>query len=166
MSRRDEISDVASSIPFDKDNAPGCGFTKDNVQEVIEELCEKSADSASPGFNWGNSGNTPPNTWLLNDTVPSNRTGRNFPLYNGLLDQISVANENSNTFTIQLYEHDGTTFTLLATVSLIAVRSQVFNTSDFGVVNITQGKELAIKQSAGSSKSVIVQIIATGTKTP
>jgi hypothetical protein len=166
MPRRDEFNPVAFTVPFDKDNDPSCGFTKENTQEAIEELCNKAAITASPGFTWESSGNTTSNSWLLNGVVSSNKTGRNFPLYNGVLNQISIANENINTFDIELYEHDGTTFTLLTTVSIIAARSGVFDSSDFGTINLTQGKELAIKQVNGSSKNPVIQIIARGTTTP
>ena len=161
--RRGTPTQVASSVPFDKDNAPECEFVSDNVQSVIEELCSRSSASASPGFTWGASGNTTPNSWLLNDTVPSNRTGRNFALYNGELVTISVSNDGINTFDIEVYEHDGTTFTLLATISVVAARTAE---QTFTGVNITRGKELAIKQTVGSSKNPVVQVIAKGTLVP
>jgi hypothetical protein len=153
----------AFEVPFDKDNDPSCGFQSETVQEAIEELCEKGGDSASSGFSWGSSGNIPANSWLNNESVPSNKTGRNFSLYNGELVSISVSNENSSTFSIELYEHDGVTFTLLATVSLIAQRSlEALYTG----ISITKGRELAVKQATGSSKNPIVQVIAKGTRTP
>ena len=37
---------------------------------------EQIANSASPGFTYGRSGNLPSSTWLLNDTVPCNQSGR------------------------------------------------------------------------------------------
>lgn len=129
----------------------------DNAQQTV-------AISASPGFTWGRSGSiSGPNAWLQNDGVPSNVTGRNFPLYNGELVQVSVSNENSNTFDIQVYQHDGTTYTLLTTVSVVAQRSVSVNLT--GIL-ITQGKELAVQVSAGSCKNPVVQLICKGSVLP
>ena len=161
--RRGSPTQVAESVPFDPSNCEA--ITSENVQGAIDQLCVDVGVSASPGFSWGESGNVTANTWLVNDTVPSNKTGRNFPLYNGFIFEIAVANENSNTFDIEIYEHDGTTFTLLATVGLTAQRSDVFDQSDFGTVNITRGKELAAKLVNGSGKNVVIQLIAKGTET-
>ena len=119
--RRDNYKEVAESTPFDNE---GTEFVSENVQDAIEELFDKVGDSASPGFTWGKGGVVPTNTWLWNEGVPANRTGRNFPLYNGELIQIAVSNEIVNTFDVEIYEHDGTTFTLLATISLTAQRSK------------------------------------------
>ena len=155
-----DISPVAGSVPYDDQNIPT--NLGEDVQTALDNLYTLSAISASPGFTWGNSGNTPSGTWLTNDQVPSNRTGRIFPLFNGKTVQLAVSNEVANTCTIQLYEHDGTTFTLLTSVSLTAQRSNVVTVS----VNITQGKELACFLSSGSAKNPIVQLIAKGTSTP
>ena len=119
--------------------------------------------SASPGFTWGRSGNISSGSWLLNDSVPSNNTGRNFPLYNGELIQISVSNDDVNTFTIGFYQHDKTTYTQLATASIVAGQRGVFN---YTGVLITQNLELAVKIESGSCKNPVVQIIAKGTITP
>ena len=160
------IDQVAKSTPFDKDNNPSCGFVSTDVQSAIEELCDKASVSASPGFTFNSPGNASNNTWMQVGQVISNKTGINFPLYNGILFELSVANEISNTFDVELYEHDGSTFTLLATVSVTAARSDTFDSSDFGVVNITHGLELAAKIVNGSAKNPVVQIIAKGTETP
>jgi hypothetical protein len=154
-------SSVARSVPYDDQNIPT--NLGDTVQEALDNLYNEAGVSASPGFSWGASGNITANTWLINDTVPSNKTGRNFPLYNGTLELVSVANEIANTFSIEIYEHDGTIFTLLATVSLTAERSKE---QAFTGISITKGKELAIKQVGGSSKNPVVQVIAKGTRTP
>jgi hypothetical protein len=119
--------------------------------------------SASPGFTWGRSGNVVSGAWLLNDGVPSNTTGRNFPLYNGELLQISVSNDNVNTFTIGFYQHNKTTYTQLATASIVAGQRGVF---DYSGILITQNLELAIKVESGNCKNPVVQIIAKGTITP
>lgn len=169
MPRRDEYTPVAHSIPFDKDNRPELEFESENVQEAIEEVIDKAAASASPGFTWGESGNVSSGAWLLNDTVPSNRTGRTFPFYNGELTEITISNENANTFTLEVYEHDGTTFTLLCSATVTAARSAVFDDttwSPLGPVYVTKGKELAVKLSSGAAKNPVCQMILQGTRTP
>ena len=160
------IDQVAKSTPFDKDNNPSCGFVSTDVQSAIEELCDKASVSASPGFTFSSPGNASPNTWMQVGAVISNKTGINFSLYNGELFQLSVSNENINTFDVELYEHDGTTFTLLTTVSVVAARSDTFDSGDFGTVNITQGLELAAKIVGGNAKNPVVQLIAKGTESP
>jgi hypothetical protein len=163
----EEYELIAGNIPFDPSNCDA--INQNDLQGAIEDLCESSAISASPGFTFSSSGNTTANTWLEVGNVPSNKTGINFPLYNGDLFQISVSNENVNTFDIELYEHDGTIFTLITTVSIIAQRSNVFNSTTWtpaGPKAITQGKELAAKLVNGSAKNPIVQIIAKGTENP
>ena len=156
---RDEFTPIAEQIPFDKDNDPDCGFISEDVQAVIEELCHKVDTSASPGFTWGASGNIPSGTWLLNDTVPSNKSGRAIFLTSATLEQVFVRVENSTTVGIGVYEHDGVTFTLLTTVNLVATRA-----GDFPIASLalTSGKELAMKVESGSAKNPVVGCILKG----
>ena len=157
------VSQVAWSTPFDPNNRPELGLTKNNVQEEIEELADISGVSASPGFSWGRSGNVSSGAWLQNDSVPSNLSGRNFPLYGGSLMQLSVSNELANTFDISIYEHDGVTYTLLATISLVAQRSK---SQTYTGVSVTRNKELAIKVTSGACKNPVVQAILKSKATP
>ena len=53
MAGRDDFERHAIETPFDSDNDPSFEFPKENVQEVIEELCNRLAVSANPGFTWG-----------------------------------------------------------------------------------------------------------------
>jgi len=147
---------------FDKTIIPALGFVSNNLEDVIYELATKASVSASPGFTWGRSGNVT-SGWLQNETVPSDITGRNFPLYNGELMQLSVANEGVNTFTLELYEHDGTTYTLKATMALVAQRSKV---QTFSGVTIAHDKEIGIKFASGSGKNIVVQAILKGSSVP
>lgn len=155
-SKRDSFSPVAGTVPFD--NAAN-GFVADEVQGAIEELAEAASSGASPGFSFGRSGNTPSNAYLLNEGVPSNTTGRPVYLTNGHITQLSVANEIVSTFSIQLEEHDGTTFTTLGTFSVTALRSQKFSGLN---IAITSGKELAVKVASGSCKNPIVTVYVKG----
>ena len=152
----------AEQVPFDNSTN---SFTSVEVQSAIEEVNNKIIDVASPGYVFTKSG-TVKDAWLLIGIVPSNVAGINFGFFNGVLSSMTVANENANTFDIELYEHDGITFTLLATVSLVATRANEFDAGDFGVVNVTRGKELAVKVSTGTAKNAIVTVQITGTISP
>jgi hypothetical protein len=156
--KRDSYTPVAEQIPFDPDNCDV--IDSENVQDAIDELCNEVITSASPGFTWGDSGNVTSNSWLLNDTVPSNKAGRLIYLTNPALETVFVTNQNINTFDLEVYEHDGTTFTLITTVSVVAARSGTFPVSSLA---LTSGKELAVKLVNGSGKNVVVGIQLSGT---
>lgn len=151
-------SEVAESIPFDNDTN---GFIADEVQGAIEELNEKVGVSASPGYSWGRSGNASSGTWLNNDEVPSNNTGRTIALINPSIQNISVANENINTFDISVYEHEGNSInlTLLVTVNVIASRSAFFQID----IPATSGRQLAVRVTSGSGKNIVVGVQLSGT---
>ena len=150
---------TASNIYFDPTGTP---YTSTNVRDVILEINNGNTNSASPGFTWGKSGNVGSGTWLLNDTISSDLVGRNFPLYNGSLDKISVSNELASTFTISVYEHDHTTYTLLSSLSLT---SQIRKSALITGVSVSYDKELAVRVTSGSCKNVVVQLILSGTLT-
>ncbi len=160
-SGRDEFERHAIETPFDKDNDPSCEFVSVNVQAVIEELCNRLAVSANPGFTWGKSGNVTTNTWLLNDSVPSNKAGRTITLINGEITRILTASENLDTYDISIYEHDGDeiNLTLVETKSVVASR-----TGDFSVTSasITQGKQLAARVTSGSAKNLVIGVFLSG----
>lgn len=157
MSRAISKNQVAESVPFDNDNN---NFVSEDVQAALEELDDKVGVSASPGFSWGRSGNSNSGTWLANDTVSSNVTGRTVNLIDPFITAVSIANENINTFDISFYEHDGDSInlTLIGTVSVVNVRS--FNV--FVNFSITQGKQLAVQVSSGSAKNVVVGLQLSG----
>lgn len=151
------VTPVAKSTPFDP--AVTGKLTSEDVQAAIDELAIKLAQSASPGFTWGRSGNIPASTWLSNDSVPSNTTGRQIGLNSAKIEKVFVSNELANTFNLEVYEHDGATFTLLHTVSMVAQRSGTFTAPS---VPVTTGKELAVKLSTGSAKNIVVGIVLSG----
>lgn len=156
MSRRDDFRDIAKSVPFD--NATN-GFVSTDVQAAIEEVSNKVDTSASPGFTWGSSGNVTSGTWLLNDTVPSNKSGRAIFLTGATLEHIFVRCELAATFDIKIYEHNGATYTLITTVSIVAARA-----GDFAIASLplTTGKELAMQLANGSAKNPVVGCVLKG----
>ena len=156
MSRRDKFIQHARGTPFDNSTND---FISEDVQAAIEELANTVDTSASPGFTWGGSGNVTANSWLLNDTVPSNKAGRAIFLSNATLEYVFVRCENATTFNIEVYEHDGATFTLITTVTVTAARI-----GDFPIASIpiTTGKELAMKLTNGSAKNPVVGCVLRG----
>lgn len=156
MTRRDEFIQVAETVPFDNSTN---GFMSEDVQAAIEELANTVDTSASPGFTWGGSGNITSNSWLINDSVPSNKAGRSIFLTNATLEYVFVRCEIAATFDIEVYEHDGATFTLITTVSIVASRA-----GDFPIASLplTTGKELAMKLSTGSAKNPVVGCVLRG----
>lgn len=151
-------SDVAKGIPFDN---TGNGFTSTDVQAAIEELKAAAAASASPGFAWSRSGNIPSDSWLLNDEIPSNRAGRTILLTSATIEKISVATEDINTYSIQIYHHEGNeiNLTLLHTVNVTSTRSyQTLIPS----ISVPTNKQLALKVGTGSAKNLVVALIIKG----
>jgi hypothetical protein len=137
-------------------------YQKHSIIGNFNEIANKVAISASPGFTWGRSGNVPPGTWLLNDSVPSNKSGRMVFLNSASLMKVFVTNEKNTTYSIDVYEHDKTTYTLLTTVTVTANYSGTFTITG---VNLTTGKELAMKVSSGSAntpKEVVAGVLIKG----
>lgn len=114
--------------------------------------------SASPGFTWGRKGTVNSGTYLQNDDVPSNVTGRLVTFLNPSIKKILVTNGAISTFTITVQEHDGVTFTNLTTVTTTADRETVADVN----VPVTSGKQLAIKVTSGSANNPVVGIILDG----
>ena len=155
--KRDDFAPVAEGVHFDPTNCDN--IVSEEVQGVIEELCDQQDTSASPGFTWGKSGNVAANTWLLNDTVPSNKSGRAIFIADATLEAVFVRCELATTFDLEIFEHDGTTFTLITTVNIVASRGADFTISS---LSLTNGKELAIKLVNGSAKNPVVGCVLKG----
>lgn len=148
----------ASQTPFDNSTN---GFTATETQAAIEEVKNNAAISASPGFTWSRSGNVPSNTWLLNDAVPSNRSGRTIMMSSAKLERMSVATEDIGTYDIEIYLHDGNeiNLTLLHSVSVINTRSAQFT---IAAIPATTGRQMALKLSTGSAKNLVIGLILKG----
>ena len=158
MAGRDEFKQVAEETYFDPDNCDK--IDSEDTQGAIEDLCEALQDSASPGFTWGRSGNSSTNTWLLNDTVPSNRAGRTVMLAGVKIANVFVATENLNTYTVSIYEHegDGINLTFLTSISVVSARSAQITVD----VPITQNRQLAARITAGSCKNIVAGLVIKG----
>ncbi len=114
--------------------------------------------AASPGFTWGRKGTVDPGTYLQNDDVPSNVTGRLVTFTDPTIRKILVTNGSVSTFTLQIQEHDGVTYTNLTTVTVTAARGSVANVT----VPVTSGKQLAVKLISGQANNPVVGIILDG----
>lgn len=123
---------------------------------------ESSGTGASPGFSFGRSGNVAAGAYLLNESVPSNVTGRPIDLTSGRITQVTISNELTNTFTIELEEHDGTTYTSLGTYTVTAARGASYSSLN---VALSPNKEMAAKVSAGSGKNIVVTVYVKGDAT-
>jgi hypothetical protein len=114
VSGRDEFKPHASEIPIDNSTID-CLDTSETVQEGFEELCTKLQDfteQATPGFTWGASGAIK-NAYLLNDTVPSNLSGR-ISTVTGVITAVFITTQNDNDkYTLEIRRRDNGTFTTL-----------------------------------------------------
>jgi hypothetical protein len=144
------IKDVASSIFYDDQVIPT--NLGDTIQDAIDNIYQQTQVAASPGFTWGRSGTSTPNTWLLNDSVPSNNSGRTVFLNNAEIQNIFVANQDATAgIDLGIYSHEGdeVNLTLLGTVTTAATRSNTFSVA----FSIAVDKQIAIKIMPGSSQS-------------
>ena len=132
----------AQDVEFDNSDN---NFVSDNVQDAIEEI----GASASPGFSFGRIGVVSAGSWLRRaGNVPSNRAGVDIPITNPIIRSISCSNRNIDTYTLEVWEHDGNLVgaTLLTTVTVVAARGGVFPVN----VAATQNRQLAVRLSATS----------------
>jgi hypothetical protein len=154
---------VARSTPYDPTTVPSY-ITATNVQDAIDQIATNAQVSASPSMSWGKAGQANSNTWLENESVASNVVGRVIFLYSPKLAHLYAASQNLDTYSLEIYEHDGVTYTLLTTVSVVAARSASFDFSP--TIDLTRLKQLAVKISAGSAKNIVVGAIVRGTSVP
>jgi hypothetical protein len=144
-----EKSPHSEHIPFDND---GTDLLSTETGPAIRELAETVGASASPGFQFGRSGNLANNTWLnVVGSVPSNRAGITVALSNPVITNVYVASEDADTYDVAIYEHEGdeTNLTLLGSVSIVASRSEVFTV----LISVTEGRQLACRITNGSAKN-------------
>ena len=130
----------------------------------VAEITTTAAIAATPGYSWGRQGSSIALTWLLNNGVPSNKSGLPFGLIGGQGKEVTIASSSLSTFELGIYEHDGdeNNLTLLDTLSFTnTARTQVFTTT----FSITQGKQLATRVLTGSGDDVEVFLTIRGSAT-
>lgn len=117
MSGRDEFEQHAVETPIDNSTID-CLDTAENVQEAFEEICTKidnATEQATPGFTWGASGSIK-NSYLLNDTVPSNLAGRVCTVTGNLTDIFITTQNTTDEYTLEIRKRNGAGFTTIATL--------------------------------------------------
>ena len=152
------IKDEADGVPFDP---TGSALVSTEVGPALREIDDRISSAVSPGFSWGKSGNATNNTWLLNDTVPSNLAGRVVPV-DGTIVKIFAACQNNTTGSIGIYSRSGATFTLLATITF---SSQRFKVDTFDV-DVDAEDELAARVTSGSFKNPVIGVSITQRVSP
>ena len=156
------IKDVAKSIPFD--NATN-GFVSTDAQAAIEEVQNSVLTSASPGFSFGRAGNVSKGAYLLNETVPSNTSGRYVYINGAAVKRVFISTQNVGTYTFGVYWHDGDqiNLTLLGTVTITAARGGSFSVN----WSVATGKQLAVRVEAASTdapREVVAGLELSGTR--
>ena len=159
---QEEYELIAVNIPFDE-TIEG-ELTATDLQGAVDELTTKVATSASPGFSWGRSGNISANTWLQNEGVSSNKSGRAVTFSDANIVRIYTSTENLNTYTLSVYEHEGDSINLTLLTTLVITASR---TGDSGVllIPVTTGRQVAVRITSGSAKNILVGMNLSGSNT-
>jgi hypothetical protein len=161
MTRRDVFVQHSRGTPFDNSTN---GFVSTDAQSAIEEVLYNLNTSASPGFSFGRSGQTTAGTYLQNETVPSNVSGRWVYINGAVVERVFISNELTTTFKIEALYHDGNEagITSIGTVTVTAAKGGVF------AVNwpVPTNKQIAIRvatDSANSAKNIVCGLQLSGT---
>lgn len=119
--------------------------------------------SASPGFSFGRSGTAGGGTYLQNETVPSNVSGRWVYVTSGSVRNVYVSNELTTTYTIEILYHYGNQagITSLGTVTVVSANGGAFS------VNwpVPSNSQIAVRvspASANSCKNIVCGLGLTG----
>jgi hypothetical protein len=146
----------ADGIPF----APGVsGLVSTEIGPALREAATATAVSASPGFTWGRSGNISQGSYLQNDTVPSNVSGRIVPVSDGFIKTIFISQELPEAITVTVQRRVGGSLVDLVSASTLATERVKIVTVDAAV---SLGDELAVYISAGSPKNAVVGLVIKG----
>ena len=148
---------IANQVPYDNTVS---GLTAIDVQAAIDEIKFNASIAAAPGFSWGRSGTLPANTYLLNDTVPSNISGRPVPLNNGVITTAFMTQENAVIFSFKIQKRTGVSFVDLSTITTSLQRAETFTSLN---ISVALNDEIAIKIVSGNPKNVDVGLIIKGT---
>lgn len=127
---------------------------------VVEEITtQKASVSASPGFTWGRSGNATDGSYMLNDSVPSNITGRRVPVSTGIISTVFIDSKDIATFDVRIFKHPSP-FTTLAIVSVVADSGGTFKL--LTPPSVVENDILGIQIINGSCKNPVVGLIIKG----
>lgn len=159
-SGRDNFTPVAGTIPFDNSTN---GFVADDTQAAIEEVFNNALKSASSGLSFGRSGNVTPGTYLQNETVPSNISGRWVYVNTAVVNTVFISNQLTTTYKVEVLYHDGNGagLTSLGTVTVTAAKGGRF------LVNwpVPTNKQIAVRMATdtpNSAKNVVCGLKLSG----
>jgi hypothetical protein len=154
-----ELEFSAANLTFD--NTIVGELVAETAQEGIDELTTKVATSASPGFSFGRASNVNSGTWLQNEGVPSNKTGRWVYINDAKVTKVFVSNENSTSFSLSVYHHEGNgvSLTLMGTVVINGGVGDSFDVD----WSVPSDRQLAIQLSLGTARNVVAGLELQGT---
>ena len=156
---KEEYELIAANVPYDKTLVNQ--LEAEHLQAAVDELATSVATSASPGFSFGRASNVNAGTWLNCEGVPSNKSGRWVYINQARVTKVFVSNEQSGTFTIEVFYHDGggINLTSLGTVTVTNSYGDAFDV-DWAVPT---DKQLALQLTSGSARNAVAGLELQGT---
>lgn len=135
----------------------------DDSTGLIALIRDLISATSTPGFTYGRSGNNVPGSFLLNDTVPSNKTGRPVPIDLGALAKVSIAQEDAAASRFTVVEHDGNLAAQrdVVTVDMAGSVQRVFDFTGTPLP-VTPGRQLALRVDFLSSRNCDVGLTLLG----
>lgn len=106
------------------------------------------------------SGNLSSGSYLQIGSVISSTTGFPIRVIDGFLSFASVQNQNVNTFSIDVIEWDGSTETVLETLTVTSSLGGDFSPPT--EIPVTFGNSIRVKISSGSCKNAVVLVYIVG----
>lgn len=148
----------AEGLYFDPSNTD---LVATDLQAAVEEINETVSTSASPGFGFGKGGNVANGAYLECEGVPSNISGRYVYINNAVVTRVFISVQNSGTFDIEVFHHDGNGVnnTSLGTVSLVASTGGEFSVN----WSVPTSKQLSMRIINGSAKNAVGGLELQGT---
>lgn len=155
-----KVSDLLDADQEDFDPT-GTDLVSVKTGPAVRELSNSVATSASPGFSFGKGGNVTSGSFLTNEGVPSNVSGRYVYISDAIITRIFVSVENAATFDVEVYSHDGDSvnIALLGSISIVAATGG----DEIVSIAVATGKQLALKVNNGSAKNIVCGLELQGT---
>lgn len=122
------------------------------VAGIDGNLVPLGDNAPTPAFAYARQGSVPTNTWLMSNGIPSNVSGVPNPFVGAEITKVFIDSGSQSTYTIEIYEHDHVTFTLLGSYTVTSAFGAEFSTN----LPVTQGRIFAVKLSAGSASNITV----------
>ena len=137
-------------------------LTCDDIAIIEELIRQRAGTSASPGFTWGRSGNSPDGTYLLHQGVPCNISAIPMALRKGVVTTLYFEQEDPLGFDFHLFSKPAPFTTIF---------QHTFAAATFGVYIIPVDQRpyvdnlnrLGVQILNGTAKNIIAGILAIGT---